>query len=72
MGRHAIFCLVALLALAHASTAAHAQPVNDTLQFTDKFLSSRIAYNMKHLSDNVKKAMSGALKQTPPQEPQKV
>lgn len=70
---HAIFCLaLALLALSHASNSAHAQAVNDTLQFTEKWLSSKIGYNMMHISDNMKKAMSGALKQLPTQQEEKV
>jgi hypothetical protein len=70
--RHAIFCLVAVVALAHTSNLASAQAANGTLQFTEKWLSSRIGYNMMHISDNMKKAMSGSLKQTPTQQPQKV
>lgn len=69
---HAIFCLVAVVALAHNSNLASAQAANGTLQFTEKWLSSRIGYNMMHISDNMKKAMSGGLKQTPTQQPQKV
>ena len=69
--RQAIFCLVALLAFTHARLA-HAQPSNDTLQFTEKWLNSKIGYSMQHVSDNMKKAMAGALKQTAEQAKQKV
>lgn len=59
--RLAIF--VALLAALQAAQPASAQ--NDTLQYTEKFLRSKIGYHMKHMSENMVAAMSGALKHQP-------
>lgn len=70
--QRAIFCLVALLAVSQASSLAIAQNAKDTLQYTERFWSSKIGYQMMHINDNMKAAMSGALKQQPPQSPQKV
>lgn len=72
--RQALAISVALLAaLLQGGQLASAQ--NDTLQtlqYTEKFLSSKIGYNMMHISENMKAAMSGALKHMPPQSAQQV
>jgi hypothetical protein len=54
-----------------ASLAGHAQAA-DTLQFTEKFLNSRIGYNLKHISENMNAAMGGQLKHLPVQAPKQV
>jgi hypothetical protein len=68
MHRPAIF-LAMLLA---ASLAGHSQAANETLQFTEKFLNSRIGYNLKHISENMQAAMAGQLKHLPVQAPKQV
>ena len=68
--RLAIF--TALLAAVHASQLAGSQTVNDTLQYTEKFLRSKIGYHMMHISDNMKAAVSGALKHRAATEKQQV
>lgn len=68
MHRPAIF-LAMLLA---ASLAGHAQAADDTLQFTENFLKSRIGYNLKHISENMQAAMAGQLKHLPVQAPKQV
>jgi hypothetical protein len=70
--RHAIFCMLALLAYAAASSMASAEAENEPLKYTEKFWSSRIGAQMLQINDNMKKAMAGALKQQAPQSPKKV
>lgn len=68
--RHAIFCMLALLACAGSMASSEAE--NEPLQYTEKFWSSKIGLQMLQINDNMKKAMSGALKQQPAQSPKKV
>lgn len=60
-----------MLLAAHASMAS-AQNVSDTLQYTEKFLFSKISSEMLHINDNIKAAMSGRLKHQAPTSPQQV
>jgi hypothetical protein len=70
--RPGIFCLIVLLAVSHASNRANAEDADDTLQYTEKFLTSKIGHQMMHIDENMKAAMSGALKPQAVQSPKKV
>lgn len=63
--------LMALLLLG-AIMSAHQTDALEPLQYTEKFLFSKISYNMLHLTDNMKAAMSGQLKHEPESAPKKV
>lgn len=65
------FFMLAMLACATADRAS-SEAGNETLQYTEKFWSSNIGLQMMQINDNMKKAMSGALKQSPAQSPKKV